>query len=145
LKWLATQLAVQWLPLQATAVVSGGEPHALPQVPQSLTSFVRFASQPSASAPLQFPNPASHPVTTHVDALHADVAFARAHAWPHAPQLPGSEVSLTHAPPQLVRPVPHVTVQVPPEQTSPAPQTFVQVPQWFGSLPVATQAPLQRV
>ncbi len=48
---------------------------------------------------------------------------------PHALQLFGSHLRLTHVPLQLVSPVGHDTTQLPPEHTWPAPHTVPHAPQ----------------
>ena len=134
---------VQLLAAQDTFVVFGGEPHASPHEPQSFTFDARFASQPLEATPSQLPKPAVQLVTSHVPPLHADVALARLHTFPQPPQLFGSESSFTQAPPQFVRPAPHVRVQAPAEQTSPPAQTCPQLPQFDGSVAMATHLPPQ--
>jgi hypothetical protein len=50
-------------------------------------------------------NPALHAVIWHVPPLHAVLAaFESEQVLPHVPQLPGSVFTLTHEPPQFVRP-----------------------------------------
>ncbi len=58
-----------------------------PQAPQLVASERVSTSQPSAGFMLQSAKPARHAVTAQAPALQALVAFARAQARPHAPQL----------------------------------------------------------
>jgi hypothetical protein len=61
----------------------------------------------------------------------------------HWPQLAGSALSSTQAPPQFVVPLGQFRVQVLPLQTSPLLQACPQAPQFAGSLLVLMQAPAQ--
>ena len=65
-------------------------------------------------------------------------------AEPHAPQLRLSDVILTHAFEQLVRPAPHCVAQPPVEQTIPAAHCVEHEPQWSGSVAISVQTPKQR-
>jgi hypothetical protein len=65
------------------------------------------------------------------------------HATPQAPQSRSSEVRLTQALVQSVRPVPQVSVQTPAEQTSPAGQGAPHAPQSCGFDARSTHAPEQ--
>ncbi len=95
--------------------------HAFPHAPQLLASLDVLASQPSAGAPLQFPNPARH-ANPHVPAAQLAVAFARAgHAVPHAPQFDALlDVSASHpsaaTPLQLPKGARHANPHAPPMQ-----------------------------
>jgi hypothetical protein len=101
-------------------------------------------------APLQRAKPLLH---ANVHALPAQTACAFAtlveHLVPHAPQLFGSFVVLTHVlvPAQNVGVLlPHVPTHADPEQTAePELQTWPHDPQLPGSLVVSTQAPLHEV
>ena len=85
-------------------LVNAGDPHAFPQLPQLLLFEVRLTSQPFAGLPSQLPKPGVQLVTKQDPALHAELALASEHVFPHTPQLLGSEPRLTQAPLQLVSP-----------------------------------------
>jgi hypothetical protein len=57
-----------------------------PQAPQFATLVFRFASQPSAATPSQFPKPALQVRIPHVPDEHVGVAFRREQALPQLPQ-----------------------------------------------------------
>src|SRR5215469_11902512 len=68
--------------------------------------------------------PVAMAAAVHLPALH--VAPAKAHEWPHAPQLAGSLVRLTHELPQIVWPdVLQLGTQLPELQFETAPVTVV--------------------
>ena len=107
--------------------------------------LVRLISHPLTGLLSQLANPAVHPVTAQAPALQALLAWAREHAFPHTPQLPGSEARLTQEPLQLVSPAWQESAHAPAEQTLPAAQILPQMPQLEGSLWVLVQVPLQIV
>jgi hypothetical protein len=59
--------------------------HAWPHAPQSVRLVAVLVSQPVVGSPSQSAKPVAHAVRAHTPALHAPVAWAGAHAWPHAP------------------------------------------------------------
>jgi hypothetical protein len=61
--------------------------HAAPQLPQCATVFCVFVSQPFSAIPSQLPNPVSHDTIAQAPVVQVSVAFGRAHAEAHAPQL----------------------------------------------------------
>ena len=80
----------------AEAFVRDG--HGAPQRPQFVMDAVRSVSQPLASLPSQFPEPALHAASTHAPATHDGDAWAKPHARPHEPQLDVFEASVTSHP-----------------------------------------------
>jgi hypothetical protein len=58
----------------------------VPQAPQS-ESVARLASQPLAATPSQLPNPTEQAWRLQLPLKQVAVAFAKLHAFPHAPQL----------------------------------------------------------
>lgn len=123
--------------------------HTLPHVPQSV-SVARLASQPFAATPSQFPNPALHAWSWQAPLKHVADALAKAHAEPHAPQLPTDEFKFVSHPfaalaSQSPNPGSHAMLQDPPEHVGlplVALQTRPHVPQLLGSVPVATSHPV---
>ena len=77
-------------------------PHLLPQEPQLLESLVVLTSQPSAALTLQSANPGLHEPMPQTPALQIGVPLLAVHAWLQEPQLPMSELVLTHTPLQAV-------------------------------------------
>jgi hypothetical protein len=67
-----------------------------------------------------------------------------AHAWPHAPQLAGSRLSMTHAPKQDCVPAGHASKHWPPLHVAAPPEgpghPCPQEPQWDGSWAVSTHS-----
>jgi hypothetical protein len=81
----------QGVTLQVLAMQLGVPPaegHTLPHAPQSVTVLLVCASQPLATLPSQFWNPASH-ARVHTPALQLGTAWFVLHAMPHAPQFVG--------------------------------------------------------
>ena len=122
--------------------------HARPHTPQSLTSVPRFASQPSASIPLQSAKPTEHALMTQRLAEHVVLPFSTApQTVPQLPQWFGSDVSFAHVAPQHDSPVGHVPfapqapTHSPPEHVSPAAHAWPHVPQFSASLPVLVSQP----
>ena len=73
--------------------------HTLPHPPQLLGSFCIFVSQPSAYTPLQSIKPGEHTCTTQVPFEQPlCCTFGALQTCPQAPQLLGSDCSLTHVP-----------------------------------------------
>lgn len=82
------------------------------------------------------------PTHLHVDALQNP---AVPHCVPHAPQLEGSVVVLTHAPAHNVVGAVHEVWHMPTLHRSPEAQTVPHVPQLVGSFWVSTHAEPQRL
>jgi hypothetical protein len=113
--------------MPATQMLPAG--HTTPHPPQLFVAVDVFVSQPFAGLPSQSPRLASH-TNAHRPAAHTLVALARAgHAVPHALQLAGSLLRLTHAPLQLVRPAVQLVAHTPAEHTWPAAHVRPQAPQ----------------
>jgi len=97
----------------------------VPQVPQFATLVFRFASQPSAATPSQFPKPLLQERMPHVPDEHVAVAFKREQALPQLPQFAtllwvfvsqpfvGSPSQLPHPATQVGTQAPVVHVVVP--------------------------------
>jgi hypothetical protein len=92
--------------------------HAWPQAPQLAVLVWVLTSQPLEIVPSQFEYPVLQLCSTHVPVAQLEVAFARLHVTPQAPQfvLVFSEVSqpLTTLPSQLANPALHTGTQAPP-------------------------------
>jgi hypothetical protein len=80
----ALQLAIAQVPVPQVEVAFA-RLHATPQPPQFVSVF-SAVSQPLAVTPSQLPKPALQPAIAHEPLPHVDIAFASAHALPHAPQ-----------------------------------------------------------
>ncbi len=63
------------------------EGQTVPHTPQLLPSVCVFTSQPSIGLVLQSAKPVAHALMVHAPPVHVDVALARLHASPQAPQL----------------------------------------------------------
>ncbi len=61
--------------------------HEVVQVPQWAASAIKLTSQPSAAVPLQSAKPATQDAMAHVPVAQVEFACAKAHAFPHVPQL----------------------------------------------------------
>jgi hypothetical protein len=86
----------------------------LPHAPQLFGSSVRLASQPSADAPLQLAKSFAQALMTHWLAWQVTLACGSGvQAFPHAPQLFGSDCTNAHEAPQQSSPAP---------QAAPSPQ-----------------------
>ncbi len=121
--------------------------HARPQAPQFAMSVLRFASQPSDAAALQFAKPVRHPMTTQPPALQPLLdACASAQVVPHEPQFAGSlAVAAQYCAepvPQVARGDAQVVVQWPLEHTWPAGHEVPHAPQLPLSVLVFTSQPL---
>lgn len=128
--------------------------HARPHAPQLVTLVAVSASHPFEGSPSQFVKPAVHAPSTHTPVEHVALAFANAHAWPHAPQLARSDRTiashpLATSPSQSAVPGMHVSAQAPAVQVAvppaPAGHTCPHEPQFAGSVWVATQRVPQMV
>src|SRR5207249_2506366 len=109
-----------------------------PQEPQLLLSLERLLSQPSLATPLQLPKPLLQ-ISEHEPPEHTAVADGPpGQTTPQPPQLLGSLDVLTHAPPHLVVPPLHVSVQLPETHASPAAHAWPQLPQFAESLERST-------
>jgi hypothetical protein len=107
----------------------------VPHAPQLRMSVCRLTSHPFAPMPSQLSKPALHVAIAQLLDVHDDVAFARLHARPHAPQLEGSLVVSMHPLVQQVRPVEQagpplqpITTQRPAEHVAPVGQTTPHIP-----------------
>jgi hypothetical protein len=141
-RWNPTlQLAVMHA-LPTHAGVPFGEEHTVVHDPQWVTAFVVFASHPSEVIPLQFAKPAEHAPITHEPPTHDALAFAKAQARPHAPQLfTLAARSVSHTVPRLPshspRPAGHaISPHTPAAQLALAPpgQAMVQRAQFVGDV-----------
>jgi hypothetical protein len=95
--------------------------HAVPHAPQFI-ALLSAVSQPFAAFASQSPNPAAQAPTPHAPATHAGVAFAAAHAVPHAPQFARSVRVFASQPfaatrSQSAKPGAHTIAHVPPSHT----------------------------
>jgi hypothetical protein len=128
------QLATAQVPFTHAALPFAME-QAFPQAPQLLTSLPTLTSQPSATAPLQFTQPASQLAMLHVPLVHTGVPCGMLHTFPQAPQLlefeavpvsqpsaglllqspvPGLQLAIWQLPPTHTE-VPFATVQMRPQ------------------------------
>ncbi len=128
--------------------------HARPHAPQFAVLLVGSVSQPFEGSPSQFANPVVHAPITHDPVEHAAPAWAKAHAFPHIPQLArllrvSASQPFAGLPSQSPAPAVHASAQrpathdavalVPPGHTVPHP------PQFMGSVAVETQRVPQTV
>ena len=96
--------------------------HTVPQVPQFAGLVFRFASQPLAATPSQFPKPALHVRMPHVPDEHVSVAFRSEQTVPQLPQFAVLlcvfvSQPLVASPSQLPQPGTHVGAQAPAAHT----------------------------
>jgi hypothetical protein len=125
------------VPVAQLAPVAFGGLHAAPHAPQFVV-VRRFVSHPFGMFPSQFPKPELHAAYVQRPAPHvAPVAFAGAHALPHAPQfvvvLSSASQPFAEFPSQLPQPTPQPEkVHVPVAQLAPVA---------FGGLHAAPHAP----
>lgn len=135
----ASHVAVQLPRLQTWPALHATAPHA----PQCCGSLWR-----SMQTPLQFVSGAGHSHCALLQAMRSSL-----HALPHAPQLLGSFVSLTHEPPQSTFPLellppslfgePLPTAHAPSRQTSPFAHLVPHAPQLSRSTVTSVHWPLQ--
>jgi hypothetical protein len=147
-----------WLPAGQTQVelwqtfppVQAWEAPVMLQAPQLLASLRVLTSQPFAAIASQFPKPAKHAATVHVEAAHPAVAWGRVHAAPQALQLFGSAAVWVSHPfvtvlSQSPYPAKHdrsVQLELPhPTLAWASLQTLPQPPQLVSSMVVFTQEP----
>jgi hypothetical protein len=136
----------QLLALQAQDPFTHAWPAAqrLPQAPQLAVSLVRLASQPSAAALLQSPNPGEQ-VMWQVPPTQLAVPLVVLQTLPQAPQLLVSVAVLKQSPPQAVCVGGQEVWQVPPLQTFPLGQAWLHWPQLPESAARFTHLPPQSV
>lgn len=93
--------------------VARGTSQLTPHPPQSV-SVPSIVSHPSLGTELQSAKPASHAASTQTPVAHDSLAFASAHATPHAPQSLSVEIERSHPfaaiPSQFARPGSQLTI-----------------------------------
>jgi hypothetical protein len=131
----------------AQVALAFGRAQAVPQLPQ-LVVVLSVASQPLASFPSQLPKPLLHDAIAHDPVAQVALAFARAHAVPHAPQsvrvLSWVSQPLAGFPSQSPHPPVHPGWHCPLTQATPPcwfEQTWPQLPQLLVSVSRGTSQP----
>ena len=90
LRWVAVHPVMAQVPdehVVAATLDEQMDAQLFPQEPQLFRLLVRFTSQPSPAALLQFPKPALQAAIAHMPAAHIGVPLGAKHGMPQPPQL----------------------------------------------------------